>query len=92
MTKVDKDTQTREYYENLEKARRREKLETDTDKIKRGTGESLFEFGVLEIRATVERIAQSIDKFRERQEEVIEAEWQSLSARANTLKTKTNSK
>lgn len=88
MGKVDKDTQTREYYRNLEKARGQQEPETDTGKWKRVTAENLFEFGVLEIRATVEKIAQAIEKVKERQEQHLDAEAQSLSARANTLRTK----
>ena len=90
--KVDKDTQTREYYENLKKGRGQKELETDTGKWKRVTGESLFEFGMLEIRAAVEKIAQVIDKVKERQEDQIEADIQSLSARANTARTKLQGK
>jgi predicted Zn-dependent protease len=83
------DTQAQKHNENLEKAKRREKLATDTDRIKRGAGEAFFDMGFLDVRANVEKIARAIDELKERSEEKTEAEWQSLLARANTLKQKT---
>lgn len=88
MAKFDINTQTREYYKNLKKARGQKVMETDTGKFKRVGAENLFEFGVLEIRETVDKIMQAVDNVRERIEQQIEADVQSDSARANTKRTK----
>ena len=89
--KIDKDTQTREYYKNLEKARRREKLQRDTDKVERGVAKALFKFDVHTLKGGVDKaieyaekalkVAESINK---RQEELAQAEQRALSARAAT--------
>ena len=92
MAKVDINTQTGKFYENAEKSRRREKLQTDTDKIKRGAGEALFAFGLHTLADTVANVAQAIDDFKARQEELANAEAQSLSARASTFNTKIKGK
>ena len=86
MAKIDKDTQTREYYENLEKSRRREKLQSDTDKIERGVAHALHKFGLLFTSQKIEKVERLAEKIEKRQEELAKAEWRSLSARASTLK------
>jgi hypothetical protein len=87
MTKsIDIDTQTRKHNENLEKAKRREKLQTDTDKIERGVASALHKFGLLFTNEKLDKVEKLAEKIDQRQEELAAAEERALAARASVFK------
>lgn len=63
-----------------------------TDKIERGAALALFKFGLHTLADTIDKIAKIAERIDQRHEQAIDAEVQSLSARANTLKTKMQGK
>ena len=56
------DTQERKRLENLKKAKRREELETITDKVERGAAHALFKFDVHTLKDSIDKAIEYAEK------------------------------
>ena len=65
---------------------------TITDRIERAVAHALHTFGLINTAETLKRVEEIAERIDKRNEQLIEAEWQSMSARAATLKSKMEKK